>query len=118
MTYERFDVVKVPFPFTDSSQSKKRPALVLSGRVTFNSRVAHSVMAMITSAENAPWPLDVAIMNLSNAGLPVASVVRMKLFTLDHRLVLGKIGHLASSDEAEVSRALEILLGAQIVRGK
>lgn len=30
MTFERFTVVRVPFPFTDSNASKNRPALVLS----------------------------------------------------------------------------------------
>ncbi|WP_202961180.1 hypothetical protein [Candidatus Symbiobacter mobilis] len=40
------------------------------------------VLAMITSAKNAPWPLDIHIKNLAVAGLPAPSVVRCKLFTL------------------------------------
>jgi mRNA interferase MazF len=28
--YNRFDVVIVPFPFTDSSITKRRPALIIS----------------------------------------------------------------------------------------
>ena len=87
MTYKMFDVVTVPFPFTDSKNSKRRPALVLSSEKTFNSTIGHSVMAMITSAKNKPWPLDVEIKNLGKAGLPAESVIRMKLFTLDHRFI-------------------------------
>ncbi len=49
MTYEQFDVVVVPFPFTDTSGTKKRPALVISDAVTFNTPLRRSVMAMITS---------------------------------------------------------------------
>jgi mRNA interferase MazF len=49
-------------------------------------------MAMITSAKNAPWPLDICITDLEKGGLPSPSVVRMKLFTLDHRLVIKKSG--------------------------
>ena len=30
MTYRQFDVVVVPFPFTDVEASKRRPALILS----------------------------------------------------------------------------------------
>ncbi len=35
MTYEPFDVVVVLFPFTDSSRTKRRPALVLSQKRGF-----------------------------------------------------------------------------------
>ena len=88
MTYEKYTVVVVPFPFTDKAQTKHRPALVISDPVVFGNLVGHSVMAMITSAANAPWPLDITIKDLKTAGLPAPSVVRMKLFTLDHRFVL------------------------------
>lgn len=111
VSYERFDVVKVPFPFTDKAQAKKRPALILSANTPFNAPARHSVLAMITSAKNSAWPLDVGVTDLTAAGLPAPSVVRMKLFTLDHRLVLGKIGCLGASDEAAVTRALEKLCG-------
>jgi len=30
MIYDKFDVVKVPFPFTDKETVKRRPALVIS----------------------------------------------------------------------------------------
>jgi mRNA interferase MazF len=108
--FERFDVVIVPFPFTDKAQTKRRPALVLSQR-TFGHKAGHSVMAMITSANNPPWPLDVAIADLDAAGLPAASMVRMKLFTLDHRFVLAKRGKLANRDRKAVATALATLLG-------
>ncbi len=107
MAYERFDVVAVPFPFTDSARQKRRPALVLSDREAFNDPVGHSVMAMITSAKNPPWPLDVRLADLASAGLPAPSVVRMKLFTLDHRFVVRKLGALAQVDRRAVRRSLE-----------
>jgi mRNA interferase MazF len=109
--YDRFDVVIVPFPFTDKAQAKRRPALVLSRRGAFGRKAGHSVMAMITSALNPSWPLDVAVTDLEAAGLPAASVVRMKLFTLDHRFVLAKRGTLAGKDRKAVSAAIMELLG-------
>jgi mRNA-degrading endonuclease toxin of MazEF toxin-antitoxin module len=109
--FEAFDVVVVPFPFTDRSSNKRRPALVISDASSFNNQVGQSVLAMITSARHSDWPLDVDITDLDTAGLPAASVVRMKLFTLDNQLVLRKAGALAADDQERVSRALGKLLG-------
>ena len=109
MTFNQFDIVVVPFPFTDTSGSKKRPALVLSDAVAFNTFLSRSVMAMITTTTHAPWALDVPITDLSNAGLKAASVVRMKLFTLDDALVLRQIGNLAEVDQTAVKGALQQL---------
>jgi mRNA interferase MazF len=108
--FERFDVVRVPFPFTDRHAEKNRPALVISDATAFNRPAGHSVMAMITSASHAPWPLDVTIGDLESAGLPAASIVRFKLFTLDHRLVRGTLGRIAEKDRANVQKALKQLL--------
>ncbi len=46
----RFDVVVVPFPFTDSSSTKRRPTLIISEPGAFNTQMQMSVMAMITTA--------------------------------------------------------------------
>lgn len=113
MTFERFTVVRVPFPFTDRNATKNRPALVLSAAARFNTPVAHSVMAMITSQGNAPWPLDCPIADLQAAGLPAPSLVRFKLFTLDHRLVRGELGMLAATDAQVVSSGLKQLFSIE-----
>jgi len=107
MTCDVFDVVVVPFPFTDSAAAVKRPALVLS-RLSFN-RHGYTVMAMITDSRNARWPLDIEI-DTPAAGLKMASVVRMKFFTLDNRLVIGKIGRLKPADRSKVIASLTALL--------
>ncbi|HEX8009384.1 MAG TPA: type II toxin-antitoxin system PemK/MazF family toxin [Casimicrobiaceae bacterium] len=109
-SFERFDVVRVPFPFTDRQAEKHRPALVISDGTAFNRPAGHSVMAMVTSAGHAPWPLDVPINDLAAAGLPAPSIVRFKLFTLDHRLMRGKLGRLAAKDQANVRKGARRLL--------
>ena len=113
MTFERFSVVRVPFPFTDREATKKRPALVLSDAGVFNIPAGHSVLAMITSAGNAPWPLDCPLEHLDQAGLPAPSKVRFKLFILDHRLIRGVLGCLAEEDARRVTVALRRLLGME-----
>ena len=104
-----FDVVVVPFPFTDRQSSKRRPALVLSAGA-FNKSTRHSVLAMITSAEQSAWLGDVRIGDLDAAGLPSECLVRLKLFTLDQRLVLKRVGELAPADRARLARQWKPLI--------
>lgn len=111
MSYNRFDVVVIPFPFTDSAQRKRRPALVLSQNECFNRKIEHAVLAMITSRKNDPWPLDCLITDKRQSGLTAPSVVRMKLFTLDSRFILRKIGHLSETDQNNVNHAVSQLFG-------
>jgi mRNA interferase MazF len=107
-----FTVVRVPFPFTHRMATKNRPALVLSDAARFNVPAGQSVLAMITSAGNPPWPLDCEIRDREAAGLPAPSKLRMKLFTLDNRLLRGTLGHLAEPDQRRVREALMLLLPA------
>jgi mRNA interferase MazF len=109
--FECYAVVRVPFPFTDRSATKNRPALILSDAAAFNTPAGHSVMAMITSQANPPWPLDCVLTDLDSAGLPAPSRVRFKLFTLDHRLVRGVVGRLSAADVTQVRSSLTRLLG-------
>jgi mRNA interferase MazF len=105
---EAFDVVVVPFPFSERPGTKRRPALVLS-RPGF-SKAGHSVLAMITTRARRPWPADVEITNFEQAGLHLPCIVRLKLFTLDNRLLLRRIGALSGADRREVTSALRAAL--------
>jgi len=109
-TFERYDVVVVPFPFTDKTTVKRRPAVVLSGAEAFNTQSKHLVLAIITSATDHRWPLDVPIVDLEKAGLNVECSVRFKLFTLDERLILRKAGALSAGDRKAVAAATRKLL--------
>lgn len=64
------DVVVIPFPFTDLSSSKKRPAIVLA-----DIKGNDYFMLQVTSKKDS-------------------NIRPNKIFTLDGNLVLYKIGHL------------------------
>ena len=113
MAYKPFEVVVVPFPFTDRKADKRRPALILSDDIKFNKPSGHAVLAMITSQKNPDWPLDTAITSIRRTGLTAPSKVRMKLFTLDSRLIVKKIGTLTNRDKKAVGKALQRLLGIE-----
>lgn len=112
VSFERLAVVVVPFPFADTAATRRRPAVVVSASEFLGELRGHSILAMVTSAANPPWPLDVAIVDIEAAGLPQPSVVRMKLFTLDDRLVLRVAGRLTAADAKRVEIALLRALGA------
>lgn len=105
MISDRWDVVIVPFPFTDRPTSKRRPAVTLSQR-EFNA-YGHSVVAMITTKVDPPWPGDTPLGDPSEAGLPMASTVRLKVFTLDNRLIARIAGVLSSGDRTRVAAQLD-----------
>ncbi|MFI5334131.1 MAG: type II toxin-antitoxin system PemK/MazF family toxin [Chlamydiales bacterium] len=114
-TYDLYEIVKVPFPFTDTKSSKVRPALVLSSARRFNSRIGLSIMAMITSQKPNQdlWPADIVIEDLLSTKLPCPSIIRFKIFTLDHRLILGRLGVLAPADRMQVQNKLQEILALE-----
>jgi mRNA interferase MazF len=103
-SYAPYEVVVVPFPFTDRDASKRRPAVIMSS-ASFNQASGHAVMAMVTSADQSAWPGDVALSDLNAAGLTSPCVARMKLFTLDLRFVIRKAGRLCIADSQAVHNA-------------
>jgi mRNA interferase MazF len=106
---EAFDIVVVPFPFSDRTASKRRPALVVS-TAAFNQTQGNSVLAMITSAEQTAWLGDYVITDFKNTGLNNSCVVRLKIFTLDHRLIIRKAGKLGSLDQEKLNSHWKSLL--------
>ena len=111
MDYEAGDVVIVPFRFTDRTASMRRPALVLSDRDRFSRETGQLLLAMIISAKQSAWPLDSGVTDVATAGLDAPCIVRMKLFTLDARLILRRAGALSGDDMTTVRTAIAALLG-------
>jgi len=106
-SFEPGQIVLVRFPFTESTRSKKRPALVLF-RSDFR-RFRLYTLAMITSSIGLEsHASDVAIQKWSNAGLPHASTIRIaKLATVDSELVEKSLGRINSVDLKHVHQQLK-----------
>ena len=109
-----WDVVVVPFPFVERRGAKRRPALVVSKRA-FNEH-GHSLLAMITTQTHAAWPGDVLLEGRVAAGLDFPCIVRLKLFTLDNRLLLRTIGTLAARDRDQVRAGISKYLFPNLAR--
>jgi len=87
------DVVVIPFPFSNLSASKKRPALVLA-----NLQGDDILLCQITSQnsiERTALPLKTG--DFVNGTLPSNSFIRpMRLFTADKTLIIRKAGTIST----------------------
>ncbi len=102
---EVWDLVKVPFPYTNRPVQQRRPALVVAVPDAPGAPKLLWVL-MVTGAANHGWPGDVAVSDLHVAGLPAASVVRSaKIATIEARDA-EPIGQLPPKDRTEVVEAL------------
>jgi mRNA interferase MazF len=107
--FKAFDVVVVPFPFTDKLAEKRRPALIVSSNL-FDKKHDHLLLAMITTAKNSVWSSDVQLHDWKQANLTVPCKVRFKLFTLDRQLITLRLGCLSKSDKEAVKSAMKLFL--------
>ena len=97
------DVVVVPFPFSDLSQAKRRPALVVSS-LEGEDIILCQITSQVTKDKYA-----VAINNqdFENGLLKQPSNVRPnRIFTADSGIVLYKIGHLNSQAMNQISEKI------------
>lgn len=101
------DVVLVPFPFSDLSQSKVRPSVCLAdaGRDDW-------VLCQVTSSpygDPGAMPLDAP--DFASGGLLVSSFARPgRLFTANAGLIVRSVGHLTDATFQRVLDAVVALL--------
>ena len=87
----RGDVVVVPFPFSDLSSAKRRPALVLS-----STPGGDVILCQITSKLSTNgFAVRVSIEDAGKCGLERESFIRPnKVFTASRNLILYKLGQI------------------------
>lgn len=102
------DVVLVPFPFTDLSSTKRRPAVVL---VDDEDDVT---LAFITTQLHWKKEWDLFLEPTESNGLKKKSIVRLaKITTLEKNLILGRLGTFSASRLKELNKKLKMLLGLE-----
>ena len=109
--FRRGSVVLVPFPFTDLSAAKRRPALVVSSD-DYNAVTEDVIIAQITSKLNSPRrPGDYRLNLYGEAGLPLPSLVRARMATLHGTLIVKQLGTMPTAEMKAISRQLASALG-------
>ncbi len=110
-SYSFGDVVLVPFPFTDQTGSKKRPAVVVSSAAYNNSRPDLILMAITSQVKTSQVVGDMVIGEWKQAGLLKASIIKPVLLTIEKRLVRRQLGKLQLTDNTALRQVLQVILG-------
>ena len=113
MTFRRWDVVSVPFPFIAGHATKRRPALVMSAGAFHRAHRA-CFGAMITTARHLRdvRPDDIAIADLGAAGLARPCVTRVaRLSTFEWSDQVRRVGTLHRRERPAVAALLQRWFG-------
>jgi mRNA-degrading endonuclease toxin of MazEF toxin-antitoxin module len=105
------DVVLVPFPFTDQTTTKKRPAVVVSSEAYHRDRPDVILMAVTSQVRPAAGVGETAVQRWKEAGLLKPSVLKPLLATVEKGLVIRKLGKLEDPDRDALRQSLEAILG-------
>jgi len=105
MTYKKWDIILVSFPFTNLTTTKRRPALIVSPD-EYNSN-QDVVIAFITSKLGLEFRIgDYRIQYWSEANLPKPSMVRMKFAAIEKSIVIKKLGKIVGKDIENIQKLL------------
>ena len=106
MAFQRGDVVLIPFPFTDLTATKTRPAVVVSS-AAYQSVRSELLLAYVSSqVAKAIAPIDHILNDWQAAGLLKPSFVRPKIAAIEPKLIVHQVGRLVAQDMDEVDRRL------------
>jgi mRNA interferase MazF len=97
------DIVIIPFPFSDLSGSKKRPAMVLVDLPGND-----IILCQITSQQSRDvYAVVINSSDFQSGSLPISSNIRpSRIFTADKNIIIRKAGTVKSSIIAQVSKVL------------
>lgn len=110
-SYSFGDVVLVPFPFTDQSAVKKRPAVIVSS-ASYVKTYSDLILMAITSQTKKPLDFGtIEITDWSKAGLLKPSVIKPIFTTIEESLILRYLGKLETADETSLRSAIHKIIG-------
>ena len=106
-SYSFGDIVLVPFPFTDQSATKRRPAVIISTSRYHAERPDLIIMAVTSQARPAGAIGEVQVKDWKGAGLIKPSVIT----TIERTLVIRRLGQLKKDDQEALRKAISKILG-------
>lgn len=111
INYDFGDLVLVPFPFTDQTTTKKRPAIVVSSAAYNKERPDLILMAVTSRARLSTSFGEVSVSEWKKAGLIKPSVIKPIFTTVYKGLILKRLGQLQEEDRKVLQEALQSIMG-------
>lgn len=109
--YNFGDIILVPFPFTDQTNTKKRPAVIVSSPKYNIGRADLIIMAITSRLHQVDKLGEVLVNDWQKAGLIKPSVFKPILATIENTLVLKQLGSLQKEDRKTLILILQEILG-------
>lgn len=111
---KRGDIVLVPFPFTDLSERKVRPAIVISAKNDVDVSVAFISSIIPKEPTEVDFVLAESHPNFSMTGLKKSSAFKMnKVLTLGRSKVLRRLGRASPAIQKELDIRFKLAFGIE-----
>lgn len=101
-SYSKHTVVLVRYPFSDLSNSKVRPAVVVNA----SHPSQDLLITPLTSKTGSLLPGEFVLTRWAAAGLNVTTAVKRGLYTVHERLVIKALGQLDNADMNQLEESL------------
>lgn len=111
MAYAFGEVILVPFPFTDQSGAKKRPAVVVSSNGYNANRRDFIIMAITSQMRTPPGFGEALVADWQAAGLVKPSVLKPVFTTIEQGLVVRTLGALSVNDLRTLREVVAQVIG-------
>jgi mRNA interferase MazF len=106
-SYSKHEVILVRYPFSDLSNSKVRPAVVVS-----TSHPSQDIIITpLTSKTGSLMEGEFVLSEWAGAGLNVATALKRGIYTVHESLVIKVIGQLMDVDAKQLEQSLQGWLG-------
>lgn len=110
--FKKGTIILIPFPFTDLSSTKIRPALIVSSNIIKRDDI---VVVFISSLrpkklQKTDIALKVSDLGFKNTGLKNDSIIKInKMATLDKKIVIGELGEIDRLIQKKVNQKIKTL---------
>ncbi len=102
MSFDFGTVVLVPFPYTNMTGGKRRPAVVISSPLYESQRPDVVVLAITSRIPVGNPVLQVVLSDWRGAGLAKPSAVKPVALTVEKSVILRRLGHCTDEDRSRI----------------
>src|SRR5258708_10435701 len=110
-SYSFGDIVLVSFPFTDQSATKKRPAVIISSPAYNDAWPDLIIMAVTSQMRPTQGVGEVQVKDWQAAGLLKPSSIKPVIATVQHTLVIKRLGRLQEDDQQKLRATIAKIVG-------